>query len=496
MTGRVAAALRIWRARTPRTRGDHAYAVYLILMLALVAAAPLVRAAWVTATSPAVTAALASPAADGAVVALVAGLWAGALLGGRVRGPALRPPFLTHTFATGDLTGAEAFRGPLLRAGAAATALTTAAAGLIALALAGAGRVDLIGAAGFLLTGALVGVITTALWLLGQASPRAAAPSAAGVLGLGALTAAVPLLQPLTPWGWVGLTYPGAGPPFALVALAALTVALCALVPAMLNRLGREELLSQALRWDSAGVRATAMDFGDALAVYQAPPRFGRRLRAVRPLRRHATVMLQRDAIGALRTPGRLVLSLAALAAAGVLLTLASATVAPLWGLGAGAGMLVFAGLGPLTDGLRHAVAVTGDLPLYGISDERLLSEHVLFPLAVSAAVLLAAAVAWAAVTGTPPAALLTAPVLALLAVATRVSSALKGPLPPALLAPMPSPMGDLGAAVRLAWALDGLLLAAVAGAATVALVTLPVLPVAAAVVILGIGLRRWRRRG
>ena len=60
----------------------------------------------------------------------------------------------------------------------------------------------------------------------------------------------------------------------------------------------------------------------------------------------------------------------------------------------------------PLTGGIRHAVRVARDFPLYVINDGQL---------------------------------------LALLAC---VGNALKGPLPPSLLTPIPTPVGDLGPAV------------------------------------------------
>lgn len=84
---------------------------------------------------------------------------------------------------------------------------------------------------------------------------------------------------------------------------------------------------------------------------------------------------------------------------------------------------------------------------------------------------------------------------LGLLTLIARVSNALKGPLPPVLLTPIPTPMGDLGAAMRMTWALDGLLLAAAAGAAVALAFESPVLLIGVVVTLVGVGINRWRHR-
>jgi hypothetical protein len=492
----------VWRARDVRTRSDTAYAVYMILMVALVVVAPVTSAVWSSVTSAEGIAVFTSAAAPGVTASAAAVLWASALLLGRDRGPALLSPFLTHALATSDLARSDAFRRPVLCAGALVSALTTTIAGLIGVGLAHRGLVDPLGAVLFVAVGAIIGVIATAAWLAGQALPRAAVPLAFCVLALGALTSTSPVLQRFTPWGWVGLAYPGGGSPHtltaltALTALIALTAALVVAMPMALNRLGLAELTVQAVRWDSATAHATGMDFGAAATIYQGRPHLGRRLRAVRPCRRQSAVFLIRDAIGAVRTPGRLITSVLALATAGTLTTLAFTPAMPGWTLGAIAGVILFAGLGPLTDGIRHAASVAADFPLYGVSDEHLLARHALFPLIVVVAVLLTVTVACSIVAGVavvPP--MIGAHVLGLLALIARVSNAVKGPLPAALLTPIPTPMGDLGVAVRLAWSLDGLLLAALAGAATSLIVESPLLLIGVAIALTGIGVHRWRHR-
>lgn len=496
MSTRTGAAIGIWRARHVRTAGDRGYLVYLVLVVALVTVAPVARAVWVSATSTEGIALLVSPAAPGVAVLIVAALWAGGLLVGRDRGPALHPPFLTHAFAASDLPRSETFRGPLVRAGALVTAMTTIIAGLVGGSLASHGLSDLLGVAVFTWAGLMVGVISTVGWLAGQVFPRSAAPVALGVFVLGIVAAAFPFLHPFTPWGWVGLVYPGIGAPHAAAALTALTAISVAAVPVLMNRLGLSALEAQAARWDSATAHATGLDLRSAAALYQRRPHVGRKARAVRTSGRLVWTFLIRDAIGAVRTPGRLIVGVTVLVVGATLFTLAFVPGTPGWLLGAVAGLVVFAGLGPFTDGIRHAAYVAGDLPLYGISDLHLLVAHALFPLAIVVLVLLATVVVCSILAGAPPAAPLTgALVLGPAALVARVGTGLKGPLPPALLTPIPTPMGDLGAAVRMAWALEAVLLAAAAGAAAAMVFEAPVVLVAVTAALLGVGFSRWRHR-
>lgn len=497
MSGRVSAALSLWRARHVRTIGDRAYVAYLTLMVALVTVAPVSRAVWLSVSGAEGIAVVSSTSAPSIAALAVAGLWAGALLLGRDRGPALLPLFPTYALATSDVARSTTFRGPVLRAGLLPTTATAAVAGVVGCSLANSGLADPHGAAVFIAAGGLTGIIATVAWLIGQVSPRGAIPIGLGILGGGMLTALVPALQPLTPWGWVALTYPVTGSAVPVVALTALAAALVATVPGLMNRLGTAELLAQGVRWDSATTHAAGMDLSAAAATYRPRSSRGRGLRAVRANRSLPVMFLIRDAVGAVRTPGRLIAGILALGAAGALITFAFAPAAPSWALGSAAGLVLLAGLGPLTDGIRHAASVAADLPLYGISDERLLAGHVLFPLTVTVIVLIAVVAACSVLAGigaAPP--VLCALALGPLVLVARISSALKGPLPPSLLTPIPTPLGDLGAAVRLAWALDGVLLAAAAGAAAALVFDSPVLLIVATFALVGIGMQRWRHRG
>lgn len=175
------------------------------LMVALVTVVPVVRAVSVSMTSTEGIALLTAPAAQSVTMLATAGIWASSLLLGRVRGPALRPPFLTHALASSNLPRAVSFRAPLLRSGATAVALTTMVGALIGASLVAVGHSTLSDALMFLLASTCVGVISTIAWLVGQAMPRTAAVLAPTVLALGVITSTFPAMQPFTPWGWVGL---------------------------------------------------------------------------------------------------------------------------------------------------------------------------------------------------------------------------------------------------------------------------------------------------
>jgi hypothetical protein len=302
-------------------------------------------------------------------------------------------------------------------------------------------------------------------------------------------------MQPFTPWGWVGLAYPVATATGTIAPLLATTAAAVTVVPSLMSRLTLILLTAQAARWEGATSHATGMELAAAAAVYQPAPRVGRHLRAVRPALRRPLVFLLRDAVGAARTPVRFATAALALAAAAALFTLSYVPESPNWALSAVAGVILFAALGPFTDGIRHAASVASDLPLYGISDERLLAYHTLFPLLATIIVLVIATAICSLFIGHAIPAILGSLALGILAIIARIGNALKGPLPPALLTPIPTPMGDLGAAARLTWAMDGVLLTAMAGASAALVFQSPVLLPAVGIALVGLTIHRWRHR-
>lgn len=496
-------------------------------MVGTVAAAPLARMIWLALTRPDAISALTSSEAPVITSIAVAMLWAGALLLGRDRGPALRPPVLTHVLASSPLGRAESFRGPVLRAGAVVTSVCALAAGLIGFSLRYSSLVSLESVWVFTGVGALVGVISAVAWLAGQAFPRTATALASVLVALGVLGAFVPEVLSVTPWGWAGAAYPITGGASrvgqleslglsgglglfespsqlaSLVALAALTCALVSAMPSMLNRLRQAELFTQAVHWELAVLRTGIMEFESAAGTYRRPPRRGRSIRAVWPGLPVPLRFLVLDAVGAARRPARLLSGLAALATAGALIffTLSADGGAGVSLLAAAAGVIAYLGLGPLTDGLRYAASAAADYPLFGISDERLLAGHTLLPLLVALAMLTLAtcvaafALSGASFTATWPHALAAILTLGISVVVSRIAVSLKGPMPASLLTPIPSPAGDLSVIMQLVWALDGVLLAAAAGAAALLVTQLPVLPLGVTAVGAYLTLRHWRHR-
>ena len=155
--------------------------------------------------------------------------------------------------------------------------------------------------------------------------------------------------------------------------------------------------------------------------------------------------------------------------------------------------LLAYAAVGPWCRGLRVAGESVGSPPLLPFSSLGLLLRHLVVPVTLSALVCGGtAAVASGAVFGVAfggtafggvAAAAILGVTVGLLAMALRLLGALKGPLPQRLLAPIPTPAGDLSSVNVLLWNLDGPMLAAAIGVALVVLATgTPVaLPIAAA---------------
>lgn len=495
MSGSVRTAVALWRQRGARSGRERAFTVYLLVLVALVAVAPVVRAVWLSAAGPSGLALFADPRAPRVIALAASVVWAAALAGGPSRGPALRPLALSYALGASAIPRWRAFLGPVLAAGIVAIGLGTVAAVLAGGSLAANGMASAASVAGFAAAGALAGAVTVCAWLLGQALPRLALPAAALVLGLGVLAVAVPAASIATPMGWVAAAYPLGGGTSGLIPLAVLALALAAVTPWLLDRLRTDELLAQAARADAAQTSAAGLDLGQAADVYRARPAHGRRLPALAPRGPLWSVILRRDAVGSLRTPLRLTLGVVALALAGVLAVLALLPGTPTLLLGAVAGLLSFAGLGPVTDGIRHAASAAADVPLYGVADASLVALHALFPLVAAIALATFAAGLAAAVSGVGAAPVLAVGLQALMTLALRLASALKGPMPPVLLAPVPTPMGDPMAGVRLVWALDAIVLAAGSGAAVVLLPEAPVATCAVAGAIVVMIAVRWRGR-
>lgn len=492
MTSTVRMVLALWRSRAAPSARERWFRGYLLVLVAACTVLPVLRMVWLWTATPAALTAVTSAGFPGVLAAGVLGLWLGATWAGGLRGPALFPPMLTSVLATSDQPR-TAFLQPVLRA-----ALVLGGCGMLSAAVAGAtllqhGVVDVVPALAITLGGLCVGVIATVLWLAGQVLPRGRGVLAGAFGGLALLGMVLPGFAAALPWTWLGEAIVH-GASSGVGGLSLLALAGTTMVPMLLGRLGTSELIAQAARWQRASGFASTLDVQGAAQLYQALPTHGRAWRAVPVSARVWLSIARRDAVGALRSPGRLLAGLAMLAAGFGLVALASigtgGALVPLL-----AGLLVIGGLGPVTGGLRAGIAAAGDLPLYGISDVQLAMMHLLVP-AIVLLVLTGIVVVIMGTLGTvPPAAVTAGAALGSAALLIRAAAALKGPLPLGLLAPVSTPVGDVGALGRMIWALETPLLAGAAGLAAAPVLTTPSLWLGVCGTTAVIVLVRWRAR-
>ena len=486
------------RARGDRlSAGDVSYRIYLAVMLAIIVVAPAVRAG-ILAWASAIPETAAHPAGVAAALTLsTAGL---ALLGSRA-GPARAGLPQLDLLFTAALPRARLLGPSLGRWFAAGAGVGAAIGGMAAVALALAAANGLASGASLELgiiaalvgAGAALGVLGVGALLLGQRGPRVRGGVALGLAALAAaqLAAAGRGVGALPdPWSASAalLERAASGPagdalPVSLIllpALAALAV-LCGALP-LATRLSRERLRAQAVNWDAASALALTGDPTAALARFGEPVRHGRRL-ILRPARGLGGTILRRDLLGLVRAPGRSLAGLGGMLAAGALWGSALAGGgSPLRAALLGAAATVVAALAaqPWCRGLVAAAAGVGSPTLLPSGPGALMARHALLPalaatLALAAGTLLVCAgvgVVAAPGAGSGPAeaagvgALLTAPVLAAAVVLLRVAAALKGTIPLRLLAPVPTPLGDVSAVNVFIWTIDGPVVALLVGAA------------------------------
>lgn len=411
-----------------------AYAVYVGVLVSMIVGFPLLRAVVLELAEPRLSQVVSSPLL---LPAVLAGLGLLAVAAGPVFGPATVRAFDWSVLGSGDIPYRQSLAGPVLRSSA---ALIAGALALCAV---------LFGAAA--LSGDDPGILVQALLVTALAAPSLAALwLAAQVLGARAGTLAVVVVALCG----IAVTLPAAG------AIGILGVAaLCALgaIPWLLERMPGTAVATQALRVDGALTSAVGGDPGLALETLRTRPAVGRRWRAVRP-GNPVTMYLRRGAIGAARTPLRLMVGVLSTVVAGILLGAAVHTPGMLGAAIAGAAVLLaYLGLGTASDGLRHAGMAAVTPAIYGGSPVAALAWHALFPLAVLALALLPGAM----VTGAGVLGLSLVPVI----LGLRLIDATEPPMDPAVLAPIPTPVGDLSGLTVFFW-LTGTATLAVATAA------------------------------
>ena len=509
---RIAGARRVLRGRGRRfTASDLAYRLYMGALLALIIVAPVVRAGvlWLQrelqqpdagAGTEVGSAALADAGALTSFGALAPALTAATVLlvlaGSRI-GPARATlPQLDLVFVA-PISRARLLRPTVARWLGLGAGLGAIVAG-IGIAARALHEPPGWGEALWLLAAcASAGILMAAAPLAGQLGRRTRAVAATLLLALAATQAWLAaqgcpgLLH--DPWSHAaGLLLGGAPQPVAGLGavLAAAIVAVRA--PAVAARLPWEQLRTAALQLDTVQTLVLSGDPGAGLARLGAPVRLGRRVRlrvgGSRP--GGLTVMiLTRDLLGIARTPGRSSLGALGIFAAGALWSAAVGSLAagvPETGerfllpyvasalLGAVSMLLAYLSAAPWCRGLATAAQGSGLPPLLPSSPALLIVRHAIAPAVLAVAALgagaLAASVALSgdtnAVAGADIAALVVSAALAAtVAVGLRASTALKGPIPLRLLAPVPTPAGDASGINVLLWTLDGQFFALFLGA-------------------------------
>jgi hypothetical protein len=391
---------------------------------------------------------------------------------GAVRGPALMSPFFVYAISGSDMPRSRSLLRPFVVSSAIVVVAAIALAGLVAGVLVVATDASSAKWATFVVGVMFLSILTCVGWLLGQAAGSRRWIFPITIFAVIILSHFFSPMAVISPWHWLASTWPDAqGSGRWLAPLAAVCVLSTLLIPRLLNSMDNAQLLRQSGQWQSATTSAAVGDAATALGIFRAQPRVGRRWTAVNP----ATVVLrflQRDIVGAFRTPLRMVLCFLALVAAYSLVGVAPAVagVEP-WICGLAAGVLGFLALGICSDGFRHAAEAAGAAPLYRYSPIQLYLLHGALPLATSTIAAVASTVLLAAFTGSIPASLIiTTLLLSLLLVVVRAYDSVKGPLPPALLTPIPTPFGDVSALVVLGWQSDALIVSAAIGVGVVTL--------------------------
>lgn len=474
---RLRAAKTIYRDRGDgQTFGQLAYAFYVCVLLVLLVAAPIVRALAAAAASPEAIGVFLSASAPQFVS--IAGAISLLLLFffGMVRGPALRPPFQTYALAGSSLARSVSMLPSFLHSALLLTGVFAGITVFFAAVFVISESVPLSSLVPFVLAGICWGVLSSFFWLLGQTVNGFWRLLLPVLLAVGsALSWMSADINVYFPWGWLGQVWPVTGEPetWGLIPLALVSGSVMLLTPVMLGRLTFEDLLAQSQRWQAAGISTSVGEFSTALAMFRAKPRVGRRWPAVLPVQ-VVLRFLVRDGLGALRTPVRFLVGATAFAMGiGLFFYAASSASSVAW-LPAGAGsVLAYFGLGVFCDGFRHSAEATAAPTIYGYSPLRLYFFHSIFPVAWSLITLIAVKMAMVAsgVIEIPLSGWLAALVILVILVGVKVYDSARGPLPPILLTPIPTPFGDLSSLIVLVWQADAILIAASAGASIIGFV-------------------------
>ncbi len=264
-------------------------------------------------------------------------------------------------------------------------------------------------------------------------------------------------------------------------------------------------LREQAERLDAVSTLVATGEFRSAAGRIGAPVKLGRtwswarRWASPRSPAFALRLMVSRDLLGIARTPLRsaaaLLVTGMAGAASSLVFSAAAGGAAPL--VGAIVLLAVYSGVGPWCRGLRAAAETIGAPAVFPFSAPQLLLLHLAVPTVLASTVCAgsAALTAFLLPGSTAGPAAFAGALLGVIATALRLLGALKGPLPQKLLAPVPTPAGDLAGANVMLWNLDGPILAALIGAALAAAAgSMPLLALMLATVVVAV-LVLWSSR-
>ena len=462
----------------------------------------MVRALFLALTTPAALLTL-SEAGAATVTAVAAG---SALtlfsIFGSIRGPAHYPPFLALLLMDSDLPHHRVLFRPFVISTLWIVVGSALIAAVPGIALMFGNEIEFQRCVPLIVGGAVFGVVVGTVLAWGQRLGRAKAWVLSRAIGAAVVaTLIVPSLFIATPWGRVGTLYPSADPleTWPLLALGVLAAVAVSAARPLLEGISSVDLVDQSERWESASSAAITGDPSLALSMFRPLPSMGRSWNAVVSRLPLGVVFWGRDLVGACRTPVRFAFSTIGLIAGGAILSIAVSQAEAGWLTGAAGALVSFVSLSGLSDGLRHAAEAYSAPQLYGLSPRSLLRYHSSLPLSFGLLMMLAGSGAQVLL-GSSVAGLPLSAAVSVVLFLVRVFDSAKGPLSSALLAPIPTPLGDLSGTVVLAWEADAALLVIATGALAVfgfhtagPLALIAVVGLLAAAVT-GLSVRRFRR--
>lgn len=466
------------------TRSDTAYTIYVIVIGGLVVVFPIVRAIMIGLSVPEISAwALDAWTPRTMPLALLL-LSLAVVLFGRLRGPIVPPePFIDLVVASP--IGRHLSLRRFARRGEMASVLLALIGAAILLGGVGlAGSLSVPGALLFLVSCVLGGVHLSVFWLIGQLSTPLRRYTILALGALAALAAFAAFLPGgavvsawLGPWGWIAQTWGAAAGGVdagAVVAFALLTASLLSVrwTGAILSQLTRDDLASQARRWGTVVSLATTGDVKSAANRLKSTPRRGRHW-TIRFPAHPVVATVVRDVVGIARFPMRTIFWAIVSVISGGAIAWPFAIPSDGTLIAYAAPLIAYFAVGGWAEGLRAYATTIGASSPFGTSARVQVLAHLIAPGLIAGVLMLVGAgivlvaTGGAALTRT----VLWITLLVLFLTIMQAFSALKGLLPLGLLAPVPTPMGDLSMISVALWLADAATLVLVVGGGLTALV-------------------------